>query len=216
MRVERLGDEQIPADLQAFYVELYDHVGPGQYQPRFFNAPHEVKRFERTLDALRRITERGSCLEVGCAEGVITAELALLFERVVAVDINPSALAHCPAFPNVEYRRVDVERDEITECFDVILLADVLEHLREPVAAIRKCAAQCRWIVAVSPTTERLNLDGAFRPELLFAHRKPGDGGGHIWYVDPEGFGSWFSELPVERVEDGGGYHTIVQARGRL
>ncbi len=216
MRLQRVSDAQIPADLAAWYVGIYNHVGLGKYQALAYKAPHEFARLNQTLDVLRALDGRRTCLEVGCSEGIVTKELAQLFEHVTAIDINPNALTVCPQLPNVEYKQADIENDELTDTFDVVLLSDVLEHLRSPQGAVMKCAARARWVVGVGPTSEPLNEQNAFNPERLTHASRPGDGTGHIWYLDREGMLSWFDGLKVERVEPGGEHHTVILARGLL
>ena len=75
-------------------------------------------------------------LDVGCASGALAARLAARGNRVWGVDINAAALAearpHC-----VETCAADLESVELAELFpglrfDVVVFADVLEHIKEP------------------------------------------------------------------------------------
>ncbi|HEX3463933.1 MAG TPA: methyltransferase domain-containing protein [Candidatus Elarobacter sp.] len=75
-------------------------------------------------------------LDAGCASGGLAARLAARGDRVWGVDLNPAALAeaarHCEAT-----RVADLESVELAELFpgvrfDVVVFADVLEHLKEP------------------------------------------------------------------------------------
>lgn len=216
MRLQSIDASRIPADLEEWYADTYSRIGEGRYQTLAYNAAHERERLNKTLGVLASIEERGSCLEVGCSEGIITRELVKLFGRVAALDISAQAIAVCPELPNVEYIRADIETEGLIGVFDVILLSDVLEHLRDPKAVIQKCAEHARWMVAVGPTTEPLNEANAFTPGLLECGQRPGDGTGHIWYMDREGFLSLFEGLRIERVVDGGEHHTVLLVRGKM
>lgn len=214
MRLQSVDASLIPADLAAWYARTYAHVGPGRYQSLAYHAGHEQERLARTLEVLSGIEGRGTCLEVGCSEGIITQKLAPLFWHVTAMDISEQALSVAPLLPNVEYRRDDIERCEVPGDFDVTLLSDVLEHLRDPKAAIRKCAEHSRWVVGVGPTTEPLNEGNAFAFTMIAQPQRPGDGTGHIWYMDRDGLLSLFDGLKVEKVIPGGAHHTVILAKG--
>ena len=71
----------------------------------FATSAYELGRYQTTLNALSR-TSYGTVYEPGCSVGVLTAALARMAERVVAIDFAPSA-AHrartrCAACSNVE------------------------------------------------------------------------------------------------------------------
>jgi 2-polyprenyl-3-methyl-5-hydroxy-6-metoxy-1,4-benzoquinol methylase len=79
-------------------------------------------------------------LDVGCATGYVAAELAGRGCWVVGVERDPAAAAaaeeHCDdvVVGDVES---DADRARIPGEYDVILLGDVLEHLVDPLAALR-------------------------------------------------------------------------------
>ena len=75
-------------------------------------------------------------LDVGCANGALAARLAARGDRVWGADINPAALAEARAHC-VQTRAADLDSVELAELFpgqrfDVVVFADVLEHLKEP------------------------------------------------------------------------------------
>jgi methionine biosynthesis protein MetW len=86
-------------------------------------------------------------LDVGCSTGYLAAELTARGCRVVGVEGDPEAAAQ--ARERCELVVVgDVEdpavRDELPHDMDAVLLADVLEHLRDPwavLAALRETLA---------------------------------------------------------------------------
>ena len=88
----------------------------------------------------------GTCVEVGCGPGRMTAALARRFDRVVALDVSPAMLAQAQAAvaaPNVEFRAVSGTRLDGVEdasagtlvCYLVLQhlpsRAGVLAYLRE-------------------------------------------------------------------------------------
>lgn len=88
-----------------------------------------------------------SLLDVGCGPGTITAGLASRVEpgQVVAIDRAPSvveaaAAAYPPtAHPNLHFATGDVYGLEFEdESFDVVVAHQVLQHLTDPVKAVRE------------------------------------------------------------------------------
>jgi SAM-dependent methyltransferase len=84
----------------------------------------------------------GSILEVGCGHGTYTKRLAATGERVVALDIDDrfvtAARQATRDLPNVEVRRADATMEVFREQFDSILMLDVLEHIADDGAILRK------------------------------------------------------------------------------
>ena len=83
---------------------------------------------------------RGTCLELGCGVGRVTAFLAQKFERVIAVDISPGNLKLCEEYliaqgiRNVECILVERLQDyERVEAFDFLYSLMVLMHNSPPV-----------------------------------------------------------------------------------
>jgi methionine biosynthesis protein MetW len=109
-----------------------------------------VKRYDttgsRTIDELdpnssyakayALIPAGSRVLDLGCGSGELASYLAARGDRVWGVDINPTALAQAAA-SCVETRVADLERADVAGLFpgllfDVVVFADVLEHVREP------------------------------------------------------------------------------------
>ena len=84
----------------------------------------------------------GTCVEVGCGPGRMTAALAERFDRVVALDVSPAMLDRARASiqnDRVEFRAISGERlDGVdAEVADVVVCYLVLQHLpsRDAIAA---------------------------------------------------------------------------------
>ncbi len=83
-------------------------------------------------------------LDVGCGTGAVMEMLALLGE-VHGVDVEREALAFC-----AERRLGNLAQATATALpyadgsFDVVVVADMLEHLREDATAVRQCARVLR------------------------------------------------------------------------
>jgi len=198
MRLQSLADSEIPENRAAFYDDLARRI-PGGLQVTMYRDEHQVARFRRILELIKKmIPERESCLEIGCGEGLMTRELAGLFQRVDAVDVSQVMISRRPQLSNVRYHVGDAERwQTLVERYDLVVLSEVLEHLRDPARAVREYARVGRYLLATAPVTEQINPAGAFRADLILREQRPGDATGHIWAVDYPGFLSWFAGLQL-------------------
>lgn len=106
-------------------------------------------------------------LEIGCATGWMTIDLASHADIVVAVDISETAISlakrRCEALSNISFQLTDLLTDTIDGTFDVIVCAGVLVFLP--------------WSVQVRVCR---NLVNALNPggTLLLEHLMRGDFGG--------------------------------------
>lgn len=82
-------------------------------------------------------------LEVGCAFGVLTAELAGRCDRLLAVDVSATALARAGerlrGVPDITLRRMEVPGEWPSGTFDLILWSEVLYFLSAE--EIARCSA---------------------------------------------------------------------------
>lgn len=109
---------------------------------------------------LPHLTAGSSVLDIGCGPGTITADLAARVApgTVVAVDQSAEALVVARAeaerrkLPNVSFAIADVHQlDFPDDAFDVVHAHQVLQHVADPVGALREMRRVCRpgGIVAV-------------------------------------------------------------------
>ena len=93
-------------------------------------------------------------LEVGCSSGYVGATLAAKGHRVTGVEPDPAAAeAARSALQEVHNDDADGFFDAHPERrFDAVLFGDVLEHIAEPAATLRRCVAHLAadGIVAIS------------------------------------------------------------------
>jgi 2-polyprenyl-3-methyl-5-hydroxy-6-metoxy-1,4-benzoquinol methylase len=80
-------------------------------------------------------------LDMPCGDGTLTAIMAPFFERVIGVDASQNQLALAKArLPHLEFRHALIEELDLDEKFDTITMLNVLEHVVDPVAALKKAA----------------------------------------------------------------------------
>jgi 2-polyprenyl-3-methyl-5-hydroxy-6-metoxy-1,4-benzoquinol methylase len=108
--------------------------------------------------ALELIGHNKRVLEMGCATGYFTKVLGERGCKVVGVEIDPEAAALAEQWAErVVVGDVDEEAPWETiddESFDVVTFGDVLEHLRDPLATLRKAVTKLKpegFIVASLP-----------------------------------------------------------------
>jgi 2-polyprenyl-3-methyl-5-hydroxy-6-metoxy-1,4-benzoquinol methylase len=175
-----------------------------------YNTTNPVMRrlmdgFERSLDELFEQAAPRSILDVGCGEGVLTAQWAdrLGDGRIVGIDLDDPKLQaewETRQRANLEYRveeatSLSFEDDE----FDVATAIEVLEHVPEPEATLSEMARVAERYLLVSvprePIWRMLNMArGAYIGAL-------GNTPGHLNHWSRVGFVSLLSRYgTVEEV----------------
>ena len=87
-----------------YFEQLYrDKADPWGFE----TSPYEQAKYARTLAALP--ANRFTALEVGCANGVLTAQLGPRCDALLAVDVSDTALdaarARCADLPHIPVRK---------------------------------------------------------------------------------------------------------------
>lgn len=98
-----------------------------------FDAPPEQERHRRVMAA---VTARlgaaswGDVLEIGCAEGLFTAELVRRSASVTAYDVSAIACERTARkLPQVRVQHLNIERAPIPDGFDIVFVMDVLGYI---------------------------------------------------------------------------------------
>ena len=162
--------------------------------------------FHATLDELWGEAAPGSVLDVGCGEGVLTAQWAerLHDGRVVGIDLDDPKLRaewQRRSRPNLEFRAEEATSLSFTDDeFDLACAIEVLEHLPEPEATVAEMArvASRHLLVSVprEPLWRALNIArGAYL-------RRLGNTPGHVNHWSKQAFVSLLSR-----------YGTVEEAR---
>lgn len=102
------------------------NVMPASYRFKF----NEYSSHSKLREVLQNIPQ-SRVLDLGCADGQLSEVAALLGHKVTAVDIESRPTIS----RQIEFFQHDLENDlptNLTGKFDVVLCADILEHLRKP------------------------------------------------------------------------------------
>lgn len=111
----------------------------------FDTSDYEAAKYTATLDALPRLRYRRG-LEIGCANGALTHELATWCDTLLAVDVAAAAVerarARCADRPAVEVRQMGVPDEWPAGQFDLIVISEVGYYLSRPDLArlMERCA----------------------------------------------------------------------------
>jgi len=80
-------------------------------------------------------------LDIGCGNGVLTYDVSTKAKKVIGIDLNKNNIAIAKekySAPNIEYLIRDVTAYLPNKIFDVIILSNVLEHIKNRVELLRK------------------------------------------------------------------------------
>jgi len=132
----------------------FDTIFAGTEDPWNSTSESEKQRFATTLEILTASgrTHFGSAIELGCAEGIFTAQLASYCDEIVGLDYSEVALARArarfAADPQTEFRKWDMRNEKIDGQYDLVVAMGVLTSLYRP-ASVRRA---CRMVVnAIRP-----------------------------------------------------------------
>jgi SAM-dependent methyltransferase len=127
----------------------------------------------RLLELIQRHVAGGRLLDVGCGHGLLLDEARRRGFEVSGIELSRSAAAY--ARDVLELDVTEDTLDDVHGSYDVIVLADVIEHLDDPAAALRTCAnlladrgALC--VVTPDPASPTARLAGPRWWGLVPAH----------------------------------------------
>lgn len=113
----------------AFWETWFARENPWRY-----DSGYEQRKYEQTLSLLDGLSPENA-LELACAEGHFTVQLAPRVGRLLVTDISATALGRaaerCAGFDNLDFRQVDVLCDDIPGDKDLIVVSEMLYYLEE-------------------------------------------------------------------------------------
>ena len=165
---------------------VFPEIAVAVVDPNDLNSPHTL--------AVLSIPPGSTVLDVGCGPGVVARALTARGCKVWGLERDParanSAKNHCVEVLEADVEAVSLSEEFAGRSFDVVLFLDVLEHLRDPQAALAGAEAVLApggcVLLSVPNVTH-----GALRLELLsgkFRYRASGLlDRGHLRFFDADG-----------------------------
>lgn len=112
----------------AYFEQIYQEPDPFQYRNRWY----EARKRALTLACLPRLRYRNAW-ELGCSNGVLTAELAARCEALLATDLSEAALAEAALsthdLPHVRLQQASHPEQWPTGRFDLIVVSEIGYYL---------------------------------------------------------------------------------------
>lgn len=122
-------------DLLGFWQRfIFEMAFALKLDPWQYCSPYQQTKYQQTLKLLPSIPI-GQALELGCAEGYLTAALAACVSSLIAADISQIALEraieHCTVqgVENVNFLRLDLVRDPLPSGCELIVCSEVLYYV---------------------------------------------------------------------------------------
>lgn len=118
------------SDVEVNSVAYWDQVFETE-NPWAYDSPYEQHKYEQTLDLVPR-DKPGRGIELACAEGHFTAQLAAVVDDLLATDISHTAVsraaARCRAsgHDHVKFDQLDFFNNPLPGMFDLIVCSEVL------------------------------------------------------------------------------------------
>src|SRR3954468_6149518 len=122
------------AELHDLYRDMADDAYLGEEQGRRATAA-------RLLDLIAPFAPRGRLLDVGCGPGLLLDEARRRGYEALGLELSRASAAHARSHLALDVHELALEDFHDDDGFDVLVLADVIEHLDDPVAGIAQCAA---------------------------------------------------------------------------
>ncbi|MFC6380482.1 class I SAM-dependent methyltransferase [Psychrobacter glacincola] len=187
-----------------------------------FTTPAGNTSLYKSFDIFMRFAKKGSVLELGCAEGLMTEKIVNFFDDVAVVEGSSIFCEQLKKkLPNVEVFNSYFEDFDCDRKFDNIILGHVLEHVDDPVfvlSHIKKFLKTDGLIFAAVPNARSIHrqaavimgiLENEYSLNSLDIHH------GHQRVFNPESFRSVFikANLPISIF---GGYWLKPLSNGQI
>jgi len=119
----------------------------------------------RLLGTIGERVPAGRLLDVGCGPGLLLDEARALGYDAMGLELSRDAARHAREALGLDVREIALEDFEDDEGFDVVVLADVIEHLEDPLGGIERCARLLRpggalCVVTPDPSSVAARLAG--------------------------------------------------------
>ena len=156
------------AELARLYREMHDEAYLLEERGR-------RRAARRLLDMLGRRAPAGRLLDVGCGPGLLLDEARRRGYDVEGLEPSASAAAYARGELGLRVHEQPLDEYDSEARYDAVVMADVVEHLDDPVAGIRRCRELLRpggvlCVVTPDPSSLTARAAGSRWWGLLPAH----------------------------------------------
>jgi SAM-dependent methyltransferase len=125
----------------------------------FQSSLYEHERFNVLLEEAVKCPHE-SVLEVGCAEALFTSMLTLRSQRVVGIDVSPTAISRArERCPEATFFAVSLEEFNDDEKFDLVICAETLYYVKDVRSALERLSLLGRRCLVSYLEREARRLD---------------------------------------------------------
>lgn len=128
MKIKYIGERVIPNQMQSDPVNLILHL-------------------HRYIFALPYIVNK-KCLDVACGAGYGTAIISMLAKKTAGVDIDEETIKWAKQnnffYTKAKFFKIDLNKEQIPERYDIIISFETLEHLDSPTEFLKKIKSTLR------------------------------------------------------------------------
>ena len=107
--------------------------------PSGIHPKHDIQKYHEFF--LEYVSPADRVLDVGCGQGEVASDVAAKAAQVVGVDIEPASIARAQENyhrPNLAFLVADATTYNFSQTFDVVILSNVLEHIKDRVEFLQK------------------------------------------------------------------------------
>ena len=129
-----------PADTDSLYNDEYFlTAGYNNYEKRF-NTYRDIfeKLFAQRLKMIQKYKKSGKVLDIGCAHGFLLSYLKQAGYDCYGADVSDYAVQYAKNNFSIPIQRASIDSMVYPEeSFDVIIMLDIIEHLKDPLATLK-------------------------------------------------------------------------------
>ncbi len=119
-------------------IEQYNRNESSPFNYYLRNRRADIKTAHEILMLISQYKKRGKLLDVGCATGSLLSVAKNMGYGVTGIDINRQSVEFCRRELSLDVRYGSLDAVPAGEMFDIVVLADVIEHLSEPLSMLRQ------------------------------------------------------------------------------
>ena len=117
---------------------------------------HRITQYHQFF--LNHISKDDTVLDIGCGQGLLTHQTAQKAKYVVGIDNNRDSIAYAKnnfTLPNLTFIQDDVTSHHFQQIFDIIILSNVLEHIKDRAGFLSKIKNTAKTFLIRVPMIDR-------------------------------------------------------------